>query len=29
MGGKLIENQKYFEKNGKQYKEVGYTYNLK
>lgn len=29
MGGKLIENKKYFEKEGKKYEEVGYIYNLK
>ena len=29
MGGKLIENQKYFEKDEGKYKEVGYVYTLK
>ena len=29
MGGKLIDNEKSFEKDGKEYKEVGYIYNIK
>ena len=29
MGGKLITDEKYFEKDGKRYKEVGYIYNIK
>ncbi len=29
MGGKLINDEKYFEKEGKRYKEVGYIYNIK
>ena len=29
MGGKLLLDEKYFEKNGKKYKEVGYVYNIK
>lgn len=28
MGGKLVNKEKYFEKDGKRYKEVGYVYNL-
>ena len=28
MGGKLITDEKYFKKNGKRYKEVGYIYNI-
>ena len=29
MGGKLVQEEKYFEKDGKKYKEVGYIYNIK
>lgn len=29
IGGKLITDEKYFEKDGKRYKEVGYIYNIK
>ena len=29
MGGKLIQEEKYFEKDGKKYKEVGYIYDIK
>lgn len=29
IGGKLIPDEKYFEKDGKRYKEVGYIYNIK
>ena len=29
MGGKLLPNKKYFEKEGKKYKEVGYIFNIK
>ena len=29
MGGELINDEKYFEKEGKKYKEVGYVYNIK
>lgn len=29
MGGKLIDNEKYFEVEGKKYKEVGYIYEIK
>ena len=29
MGGKLLDDEKYFEKEGKKYKEVGYMYNIK
>lgn len=29
MSGKLIPDEKYFEKDGKRYKEVGYIYNIK
>lgn len=28
MGGKLLTNEKFFEKEGRKYKEVGYIYNL-
>lgn len=28
IGGNLISNEKYFEKEGKKYKEVGYIYNI-
>lgn len=28
-GGKLIQEEKYFEKDGKKYKEVGYIYDIK
>lgn len=28
MGGKLINNEKYFEVEGKKYKEVGYVYDI-
>lgn len=28
IGGKLIADEKYFEKEGKKYKEVGYVYNI-
>ena len=28
MGGKLLENEKFFEVEGKKYKEVGYIYEL-
>ena len=29
MGGNLLFHEKYFEKEGKKYKEVGYVYNIK
>ena len=29
IGGKLLEDEKYFEVEGKKYKEVGYTYDIK
>ena len=29
MGGNLLSDEKYFEKEGKKYKEVGYVYNIK
>ena len=29
MGGILLSDEKYFEKEGKKYKEVGYVYNIK
>lgn len=29
IGGNLISSEKYFEKEGKKYKEVGYVYNIK
>ena len=29
MGGKLIQGEKYFDKDGKKYKEVGYVYDIK
>ena len=29
MGGKLINDEKYFEKEGKKYKEVGYVFDIK
>ena len=29
MGGKLLQEEKYFEKDGKKYKEVGYIYDIK
>ena len=29
MGGKLVTEEKYFEKEGKKYKEVGYVYDIK
>lgn len=28
MGGKLLNKEKYFEKDGKRYKEVGYVYDI-
>ena len=28
MGGKLINDEKYFEKEGKKYKEVGYVLDI-
>lgn len=28
MGGTLLPDEKYFEKEGKKYKEVGYIYNI-
>ena len=29
MGGKLINDEKYFEKEGKKYREVGYVFDIK
>ena len=29
IGGKLIQDEKYFEKDGKRYKEVGYIFDIK
>ena len=29
MGGNLLSDEKYFEKEGKKYKEVRYVYNIK
>lgn len=29
MGGNLLSDEKYFEKEGKKYKEVGYVYDIK
>ena len=29
IGGKLLEDEKYFEVEGKKYKEVGYIYDIK
>ena len=29
MGGNLLSDEKYFEKDGKKYKEVGYVCNIK
>ena len=29
MGGKLINDEKYFEKEGKKYKKVGYSFDIK
>ena len=29
IGGELIQEEKYFEKDGKKYKEVGYIFDIK